>query len=328
MKVKTREQQIIVDFWAAVDMGSKQKKQVIHAEGYRAEMHIPYIPDYNEDHMLNLYYPKDYYYKNHDSESIGGDKLPTIINIHGGGWMFSHLDDSHDYMAQLAARGYAVMGMGYQLVPKVDVRTIVQEIYCSMHWLEQYGEQRGFDLSKVLLTGDSAGGHLALLVACIQASEALQTIYGVAPVHFPITTVGISCPCPDTNELYIVPSGNPEDTQRMSLAYKELLLGEQGLAAINSRALSFWETLGFVRDLSQFPPIYLIGSENEFLHYQTQTLLRQLQEKNLRHETLIWKKEDGQHLMHVFNVEHWDWYEGRLTNDRMLEYFRKCYENA
>ena len=59
MKVKTREQQIIVDFWAAVDMGSKQKKQVIHAEGYRAEMHIPYIPDYNEDHMLNLYYPKD-----------------------------------------------------------------------------------------------------------------------------------------------------------------------------------------------------------------------------------------------------------------------------
>ena len=318
MKVRTREQQIVVDFWAAVEMGSRQKKQVIHPEGYRAEMHIPYIQDYKDDHMLNLYYPRDFRYQE------GGEKLPTVINIHGGGWMFGHLDDSHGYMAELAAEGYAVMGMGYQLVPTVDVRCIVQEIFCSMHWLEQYGGKRGFDLSRVLLTGDSAGGHLALLVACIQMSPELQTIYGVLPVPFPITAIGISCPCPDTDELYIVPSANPADSQRMSMAYKELLLGEMGISAPNGHALSFQETIWYVKDPAQFPPVFLIGSENESLHFQTVKLLRTLQEKGIRHEALIWKKEDGQHLMHVFNVEHWDWYESRITNSRMLDFFMKC----
>ena len=38
---------------------------------------------------------------------------------------------------------------------------------------------------------------------------------------------------------------------------------------------------------------------------------------------MIWKKEDGVHLMHVFNVDCWSWYESKVTNRKMLEYFRK-----
>ena len=330
MKIRTKEQQIIVDFWAAVAMGHKQKKQVIHAEGYRAEMHIPYIPDFNEDHMLNLYYPSTASDRTPgtgdgkpSSDQTSAEKLPTVINIHGGGWMFSHLDDSHEFMADIASRGFAVMGMGYRLLPGNDLRGIVQDIFCSLHWLERFGPMRGFDLSRVLLTGDSAGGHLALLTACIQESPKLQEIYGVEPVDFKITTIGISCPCPDTDHLFIVPS-READASKMSMAYKELLLGEQGEEAPNKDAMSFGETIEYVNDIGKFPPVFLIGSENENLYYQTETLLSQFEEKGIRYEAKIWKKEEGPHLMHVFNVEHWDWYESRITNDRMLKYFMDC----
>ncbi len=319
MKIRTREQQIVADFWAGVAMSNKQKPKGVEPDGWRAEKHIPYLPDYNDDHTMNLYYPENYVFSGDE-----GEKLPTIINIHGGGWMYSHLDDSEAYMAHLASKGYAVMGMGYQLVPKVDVRMIVQEIYCSLHWLEHYGAKRGFDLTRVMVTGDSAGGHLALLIACIEESPELQAIYGVAPLSYKFTTIGLSCPCADTNELYLIPSQNPQESLQYAMAYKELLLGEMGIMAPNARALGFMDTIWFLQDPRKFPPVFLIGSENESLYYQTRKLLILLQEKGMRHESLVWEQKDGIHLMHVFNVEHWEWYESQISNDRMLDYFQRC----
>ena len=314
MKVRTHEQQSIVAFWAAVDMTNKHKKPGPCPEGYRSEKHIPYIQDYNEDHQLNLYYPKDYRYP--------GEKLPTVINIHGGGWLFGHVDDSELYMAALATEGYAVMGMGYRLIPVVDMQGIVQDIYESLHWLEKYGPVRGFDLDHVMLTGDSAGGHLSLLVACIQQSQRLQEIYGVKPVSFPITTVTVSCPCVEMDELYIVPSDSADEAKNLSDAYRELMMGEQGEDAPWSRYLSFSQFITQVPDVKMLPPIYLIGSENESLHFQTRKLLQEFDRYEINYETKIWKKEDGQHLMHVFNVEHWEWYESLISNRAALEFFR------
>ena len=314
MRVQTDEQSKVVAFWKAVEMNHKVEYTVPLPEGVRAERKIPYIQDYNRDHMLCLYYPKS---------MKEGEKLPAVINIHGGGWLFGHVEDSEQYMAELASMGYAVMGMGYRLIPSTDMQGIVQDIYTSLHWLEQFGPKRGFDLGKVLLTGDSAGAHLSLLVACIQESPELQKIYGVTPVSFPISTVGISCPCVEMSALYLLPAGSEEEKQKLSDAYRELMLGEQGEAAPWSGALSFSEFIRFVPDVKKLPPVFFIGSENESLHFQTKLLLKSFEEYGVKYEPLIWKKEDGAHLMHVFNVEFWDWYESRVTNRKMMEFFTK-----
>ena len=312
MKIVTKEQNQIVTFWAAVSMNNKVRWTPPLPEGVRAEQHLSYIQDYNIDHMLNLYYPKQH---------VFGQKLPSIINIHGGGWLYGHVDDSEHYMACLASEGFAVMGMGYRLIPTVDMQGIVQDIYESLHWLENYGPKRGFDLEHVMLTGDSAGGHLSLLVACIQESRELQEIYGVTPVSFPFTTVTVSCPCLEMDELYIVPSEGAEEAQNLSDAYRELMMGEQGENAPWSKALSFSEFITRVPDPKKLPPVFLIGSENESLHFQTQKLLPLLDQYGLEHACRIWKKEDGQHLQHVFNVEHWEWYESLISNKEALDYF-------
>ena len=310
----TKEEQIIIDFWAGVEAGNKADNSGVIPEGWRTERHLPYIQDYNPDHTLNLYYPQ-----NHAEE----EKLPTIINIHGGGWMFGHVDDSENYMAQLAACGYAVMGMGYRLVPYTDIGGIVKDIYASLHWLEEYGPKRGFDLNRVMLTGDSAGAHLSLLTACIQKSSELQKIYGVTPVSFDIKTVGISCPAVEMESLRIISSWDKDEEARITQAYIDLMLGEHGKAAPWSKALSFSDFIKYVDDPAVLPPVFLIGSENESLHDQTKQLVRQFDELGIRYESLIWKKEDGPHLMHVFNVERWEWLESRISRDRMLDFFNR-----
>ncbi len=310
----TKEQQMIIDYWAAIEKANKESNSGLAPSGYQMERHLSYIQDYNIDHMMNLFYPAD-----HSRD----EKLPTIINIHGGGWLYGHVDDSDNYTAHLASRGYAVMGMGYRLIPATDLGGMVQDIYCSLHWLENYGEKRGFDLSRVLLTGDSAGAHLALLVACIQESRELQEIYGVKPFSFPLSIVGICCPALEMDHLDLLPVSDDAKKKRIRDAYRQLMLGEKGEAAPWSRAISFSEYVSYVEDASKLPPVFLIGSENESLYGQTKLLLPQFDHLSMRHEELIWKREDGAHLQHVFSTEHWEWLESDISLGKMLDFFAK-----
>ncbi|MCR5149225.1 MAG: alpha/beta hydrolase [Eubacterium sp.] len=305
---------ILVDFWETIEENGKNKNETVKPEGWRMEKHVPYIMDYNVDHMMNLYYPKDF---------TGEEKLPTIINIHGGGWMFSHIDDSENYMAFLASEGFAVMGMGYRLLQTGDLQCIVSDIFESLHWLEKYGSKRGFDLNRVLITGDSAGGHLALLTACIMQSRKLQEAYNVEPVSFKISTVSASCPCPLTDKLYILEDDKTDIGRGTAEAYNEFFLGKQGKNAPWDGHMSFADTIKDVKaEGNEFPPVFIIGSENESLNFQTKLLKEVMEENGLKYEVLEWKKDDGGHLYHVFNIEHWEWYESLLSNRTMLEYFR------
>ena len=77
-------------------------------EGVAAEAGLAYLPDGDPMHTLNLYRP----------EGAQGP-LPTVVDIHGGGWMYGDRELNRNYCMALAAQGYAVMGMSYRLLPQV-----------------------------------------------------------------------------------------------------------------------------------------------------------------------------------------------------------------
>ena len=87
------------------------------SKGWKKESHIPYLGDYDPMHVLNLYYPKDY---------DGSRKLKTVIDIHGGGWLYGTVDLSERYLGWIASQGYAVMGMNYRLLRETDLGGLVQ----------------------------------------------------------------------------------------------------------------------------------------------------------------------------------------------------------
>ena len=60
--------------------------------------------------MFDAYYP---------AENDG--KLPVIIDIHGGGWMYADKDLNIFYNQYLASRGFLVFSVSYRLVPSVAV---------------------------------------------------------------------------------------------------------------------------------------------------------------------------------------------------------------
>ena len=272
-------------------------------EGVAVKAGLPYRPDGCPLHALNLYRP----------EGAGGP-LPTVIDIHGGGWMYGDRELNRPYCMALAAQGYAVMGMSYRLLPQVELRGQVQDIFASLHWLEEHGAEHGFDLSKILLTGDSAGGHLAGLAACIQKSRALQVLYGVEPFSHSFTALAIAHGVCDVYRFSFLRA--PLD-QAVTREYQKMFFGPRWkLAPIYGHA-SFEDTAPGL----DLPPILVIASEPDRYYRQSRRLLEFLDRSPWEHEAIVWKREQGERLTHVFEVSQWDWPESRETNRRMLEFF-------
>ena len=304
--------QLLIDTWEQIRVGNEKDYRFgVDVTGYRKEAHIPYIPDYDPMHMMNLYYPSDW--------KIEDGTLPVIIYIHGGGYLYGMVDDSERYLGYLASQGFAVMAMNYRLLHYSDMRGIIQEIFTSLHWLAKYGPKRGFDMKKVCVNGDSAGGHLTELVTCIAQQKALQDIYGVEPLPFKISATALSCPCCEMDKLFLVGGPEEETGQGTAKAYMDMFLGKEGIKAAWNGHMSLSEV---ITD-EPLPPLLIIGAESESVHEHTNYLLDILEKHGQKYETMIWKDEDGLHLQHVFNVSHWEWYESIETNQRMLSFFRK-----
>ena len=267
---------------------------------------IPYLPGGHPMHTLNLYRP-------------AGCRapLPTVVDIHGGGWMYGDRELNRNYCAYLASRGYRVMGMSYRLLPETDLRGQLQDIFHSLAWLTREGERLGFDLSRVLLTGDSAGGHLAGLTACALADPALRTCYDLPQVSLTPTVLGI---CHGVCDIYDFSFLEGWKGRLVKREYRNMLLGRPWRRSPILGRASLEECARGV----ELPPVFVVSSEPDFYYGQSEKLLKFLEGTGRQYESLCWRRDQGEHLTHVFEVNHWDWPESRRTNDRMLEFFCRC----
>jgi monoterpene epsilon-lactone hydrolase len=95
-----------------------------------------------------------------------GDKL--VIYYHGGGFMMGS-PRSHRVIASNLARtsGVAVLSVAYRLAPEHPAPTAHDDAFTAYKW----ALDEGFDAASLALTGDSAGGNMALATA-VRAREA------------------------------------------------------------------------------------------------------------------------------------------------------------
>lgn len=107
-----------------------------------------------------------------------GEARGLVVFLHGGYWLaFGPEDFSH--LAQGAvARGWACALPAYTLAPAGDIPAMVGEVRQAV---DAAAELAG---GPVVVTGHSAGGHLAARLACadLGSSEALERIRKVVPI--------------------------------------------------------------------------------------------------------------------------------------------------
>lgn len=92
--------------------------------------------------------------------SRGGAISGVLVYAHGGGWVMGDLE-THDGLCRhlAAASGWAVLAVDYRLAPEHPFPAAVEDLERALGWL------RTLDPPRIAVAGDSAGGHLAAVLA-------------------------------------------------------------------------------------------------------------------------------------------------------------------
>ena len=112
------------------------------------------------------------------SERVGADPAPTMMFIHGGGWMYGDLE-SHDPECRFMAEhsGVQILAIDYRLAPEHRFPAAVEDCRAAYRWLVEHAEEVGADPARLAVGGDSAGGALATSVAIHAAEQGLPLAF-------------------------------------------------------------------------------------------------------------------------------------------------------
>lgn len=102
------------------------------------------------------------------------EPAPAIVFIHGGGWRQGNKDAYHDMIRQAAERGYVAITVGYRFAPKHIFPAQVEDVKCAVRWLRAHADELKVDPNRVGATGDSAGGHLSMMLGTTEPSDGLE----------------------------------------------------------------------------------------------------------------------------------------------------------
>jgi acetyl esterase/lipase len=95
---------------------------------------------------------------------------PTLIYIHGGGWLLGQKENSMIQTLPYLAKGMNVVNVEYRLSSVSLAPAAVEDCRCALRWVYHSAKQYGFDVSKIVVTGHSAGGHLSLMTGMLDSS--------------------------------------------------------------------------------------------------------------------------------------------------------------
>lgn len=91
-----------------------------------------------------------------------GDKLPLIINIHGGAFMAGSKEQG--VPVAFLAQGYAVASINYRLSQHAIYPAQIEDCKAAVRWLRAHANEYRLDPERFAVWGSSAGGHLSAMV--------------------------------------------------------------------------------------------------------------------------------------------------------------------
>ncbi|MGH7156216.1 MAG: alpha/beta hydrolase [Acetobacteraceae bacterium] len=107
----------------------------------------------------------------------GDGPFPAVIDIHGGAWSGGDLTDGEERDRALAAAGFLVAALEFRHGEN-GYPTSLADINYAIRWLKSGASGLPVRADRVGLTGNSSGGHLAMLTA-MRPSDAR---YAVLPL--------------------------------------------------------------------------------------------------------------------------------------------------
>lgn len=269
----------------------------------------------------------DLYYLPHSSKAVqdgensenlnvseNAAKYPVIFEIHGGG--FSAGDKKYRrclsrYYAQRT--GAIVVTPNYGVGEECPCPIPMQQLTAAVNWVAENADKYNMDLSKFVVTGDSAGAYYACFLAALQDSDYLQKLFE-CHTNVNVTATMLNC------GIYNFYTELKTDMLLKNGVCRELM----GMDIAEAKKSRYFKGLTLTTHLTEkFPPTLLIYSESDvFCKGQGQALRRKLKKLRVPVDS-IWGKTIFDN--HTYSLI-WVTPLARKTNLKIIEFLKKHFE--
>ena len=230
-------------------------------------------------HLLDLYRPKD-----------AEGKLPVLLNIHGGAWVYGDKKVYAPYCMYLATQGFAVVNASYRLAPKHTFPAPLEDVGAMVEWVVDHAEEYGLDVSNLFFVGDSAGAHLATAYTAVQLNEAYAKSFPGIKVDERFIPKGLLLNC----GVFDIEVEWKKQGRALTPFLTDLLGEKPTVESVKQMSPAQFIT-------SDFPSVHLTTSNGDFLRKHSYRLKEVLEKKSVE---VVFKEygEKKKPQGHVFHL--------------------------
>lgn len=274
---------------------------------FNVKKDLSYIVDDDDFHKLDIYSPVQ------NSNGI------TLFYVHGGGYVYGDKMHQDVFASWFVNRGFTVIVVNYRLADKygsISIMDQVKDAIEALKFVEREQKYYSLPMDGFFLMGDSAGGHICLLIDIIFKNKEAREYYGLEDADIPnISIDGIAL----NSSMY-------DYVDVMKLAKK--LLSRRGRKWMFSEKYKDDEFIRFNDPRQYFKsgfkpsPLFASTSYNDYFNSQTSRLKRDCDKFGIQLDYLF-EASPKKEIAHIYNHFHFDTEEGIYCNERMVEFFLK-----
>ena len=242
-------------------------------EGVTEYRNISY-GSHGEWNLLDVYTP-----------SGAAEPMPTIVSIHGGGYVYGSKEIYRRYGMDMARRGFAFVNFNYRLAPKWKFPTPLHDTNAVLHWICKNARRYHLDPTRIILLGDSAGAQLTSQYAAMHSNPTYAAYFQMQLAPVTIRALGLFC-------------GMYDMVERSSGKRKGIMLDYLGKdVALDDPRLAVLENIG-----SSYPPAFIATACHDFLRPCAEPMCDFLTEKGVAAQCRCYGNEEDKSIGHVFHV--------------------------
>lgn len=229
---------------------------------------------HGNDNLLDVYYPEG-----------TTTPLPTIVSIHGGGYVYGSKEIYRRYGMDMARRGFAFVNFNYRLAPRWKFPTPLWDTNSVMEWICCNATRYHLDPSRIILVGDSAGAQLSSQHAAIATNPEYAALFQMQLPEIKIRALGLNC------GMYDMANSGAAPRKGIYLDY----LGKK--MPTDDPRFRVLEAIG-----GNYPPAYITTACHDFLRQEAEPMYNHLVSMGIRSAWKCYGTEEDKSVGHVFHV--------------------------
>lgn len=273
----------------------KRRKYIPDRKSYKERRDIPYLNGNNKYHTFDVIYAKE-----------ENRKSVCIIDIHGGSYMFSEHLDNYRFARFFVERGFDVATLDY--LPnngKRSTKDLIDDVYQNLLYIFNHLQELELENDKFVVTGDSAGGHISLLLTLAMTSKEIADKLGYQFPEVKIHSLLVNSPVYDFE--YVT-------TQTMKKSGAKRMFGPRYNDEEFNKLLS---PKTYIEQLNT--PIFVSACKNDFIRIQPLMLKADLEKYQKKHVFMDIQADD-KNVDHVHNVTKPELKESIEVNKAMINF--------